>query len=251
MTRTGNQGKDATNQRLECNAAGFTLIEVLATLLLTGLLVSSMMTITGQWLGGWNRGAARLERVESLAVTIDRLALDIQSVIALPAIGRDAVPTFAGDGNGLMFVHPSIDPGAPAGLEIVRFYKSRDGILLRARAAYDPQVQLQKATVGEAVIVSRDTAGIAFAYMGKEGQYSSEWSQAQPPTAVRATIPSPAGAGRPDLIVSFPVHASVPAVCARARGYRVCEALASGQSGGQPANPANAQRPPNLPGGNP
>ena len=38
---------------------GFTLIETLAALALTGLVLSALATLTAQWLPNWNRGFAR------------------------------------------------------------------------------------------------------------------------------------------------------------------------------------------------
>ena len=222
--------------------AGFTLIEVLATLLLTGLLVSSMTIITGQWLGGWNRGAARMERAEQLTVALDRLAMDIQSAIALPTVGQEASPSFIGAVGSMMFIHPPFDHGASTGLEIVSLFSSSDGILMRARAGYDSRVSLEKSLVGEAVAVSREPFGIAFAYLNNEGKWESEWREARPPSAVRTIFKAQRGSGHADVVSSFAIHASAPAICARAKSFSACDALAAGKSTGIPDDAAAARR---------
>ena len=41
---------------------GFTLIETLVALALTGLVLSALASITAQWLPNWNRGVDRIQR---------------------------------------------------------------------------------------------------------------------------------------------------------------------------------------------
>ncbi|MEN3289563.1 MAG: ral secretion pathway protein, partial [Bradyrhizobium sp.] len=43
---------------------GFSLIEALVALALTGLVLSALATITAQWLPNWNRGIDRIQRSE-------------------------------------------------------------------------------------------------------------------------------------------------------------------------------------------
>ena len=45
---------------------GFTLIETLVALALTGLVLSALANITSQWLPNWNRGIDRIQRIVPL-----------------------------------------------------------------------------------------------------------------------------------------------------------------------------------------
>src|ERR1700731_1920998 len=51
---------------------GFTLIEALVALALTGLVLSALGTITAQWLPSWNRGLDRIQQSELIGVGMRR-----------------------------------------------------------------------------------------------------------------------------------------------------------------------------------
>jgi hypothetical protein len=209
--------------------AGFTLVETLATLLLTSVIVATLSTLTGQWLGAWNRGAPLLERMESMAVAFDRIARDAGAAIPMMSAGTSRGATFIGGADWVMFVHPSIDPGAPGGLEVVRLSASRDGRLMRARAAFDPDAPFERTNTGETVAVSREPFTLAFSYLDDEGKWASSWSAQKPPSALRVRFGAARGSGLADVVASFPIRAGAPAVCGRANAWAVCEALAAGQ----------------------
>ncbi len=48
------------------NERGFTLIETLVALALTGMVLSALASITAQWLPNWNRGIDRIQRSETI-----------------------------------------------------------------------------------------------------------------------------------------------------------------------------------------
>ena len=54
--------------------AGFTLIEVLMATLLMTVILGALATVTAQWLPSWNRGMARVQRAERLAIGLERIA---------------------------------------------------------------------------------------------------------------------------------------------------------------------------------
>src|SRR3954468_12820383 len=56
---------------------GFTLVETLAAMALTGLIVSALAAITSQWLPSWNRGFDRIQRSEAVSIALDRIGADI------------------------------------------------------------------------------------------------------------------------------------------------------------------------------
>ena len=64
--------------------AGFTLIEVLIATLLMTVILGSLATVTAQWLPNWNRGMARVQRAERLAIGIERIAADLSVAEMMP-----------------------------------------------------------------------------------------------------------------------------------------------------------------------
>src|SRR3954447_14622004 len=56
---------------------GFTLIETLAAMALTGLIVSALAATTSQWLPNWNCGFDRIQRSEAVSTALDRISADI------------------------------------------------------------------------------------------------------------------------------------------------------------------------------
>src|SRR5262245_52064922 len=59
------------------NVAGFTLLEALIAMALTGMILTALATITAQWLPNWNRGFARVQQNEHLALGLERLVADL------------------------------------------------------------------------------------------------------------------------------------------------------------------------------
>ena len=76
--------------RTSSREAGFTLIEVLMATLLMTIILGALATVTSQWLPNWNRGMARVQRLEKLALGIERIAADL-SVAEMIAPAHHAV----------------------------------------------------------------------------------------------------------------------------------------------------------------
>ena len=72
--------------------AGFSLLEALVALALTGMILSSLAMITAQWLPNWNRGFARVQGSETLALGLDRLISDMAAAEFVPAIRSRYIP---------------------------------------------------------------------------------------------------------------------------------------------------------------
>lgn len=206
---------------------GFTMIETLAVLLLTGVLVSAMTIITGQWLRSWNRGAANLQRVELLDVGIDRIALDLGSAIAMQPLGGADAPAFVGNETTVRFVHPPFDRGAPRGLEIVEFHRADDGALMRTRAQYSLDDSLLDVELGDAATVLRPPYVATFAYMDDKGKWQPEWRSASPPSSIRLSMKGVEGL--PPATTVIPVLAPFAAGCVSAKTFSACQSLMQGQ----------------------
>ena len=57
--------------------AGFTLVEALLATALMGAILAAIATVTAQWLPNWNRGFERVQRVELLAIGLERIVADL------------------------------------------------------------------------------------------------------------------------------------------------------------------------------
>ena len=77
------------SRRASRGEAGFTLIEVLMATLLMTVILAALATVTAQWLPNWNRGIARVQRAERLAMGLDRMAADL-SVAEMMPVNADA-----------------------------------------------------------------------------------------------------------------------------------------------------------------
>ena len=63
----------AIPRRARTGEAGFTLIEVLVATLLMTVILAALATVTAQWLPNWNRGMARVQRAERLAIGLEQI----------------------------------------------------------------------------------------------------------------------------------------------------------------------------------
>ena len=106
--------------------AGFTLIEALAALALTGLVLSALANITSQWLPNWNRGLDRIQRSEGVGLALQRIAADLAAAEYVPASREQQKPLFDGSELSVMFVRTALGPNARVGLDVVRIGETTD-----------------------------------------------------------------------------------------------------------------------------
>jgi len=78
------------------HVAGFTLVEALVAMLLMGMVMASLATITAQWLPNWNRGFARVQSAEHLSLVLDRLAGDLAAAEFVTLNRNNPRPLFEG-----------------------------------------------------------------------------------------------------------------------------------------------------------
>jgi len=107
--------------------AGFTLVEALLATLLMSVIMAALATVTAQWLPSWDRGIVRLQRIESLALGLDRIVADISSA-EFVSVGSssNAGPIFEGGELSVIFVRTTLSPNAATSLEIVRLGEASD-----------------------------------------------------------------------------------------------------------------------------
>ena len=120
---------------------GFTLIEALVALALTGLVLSALANLTAQWLPNWNRGLDRIQRSEMVGITLQRLADDLADALPVPASASDMGPFFSGSEQSITFVRTALGPNAGPELDVVHLGETTDKAGLatvRSRTQFRP-----------------------------------------------------------------------------------------------------------------
>jgi general secretion pathway protein J len=237
---------------------GFTLIETLVALALTGLVLSALANITSQWLPNWNRGMDRIQRSESLGLGLQRIAADLAAAEYVPANREQRQPLFEGSELSVMFVRTAFGPNARPGLEVVRIGETTDRqelVTVRSRAPFAP---LQPATslseqlrFGDPVVLLRAPLRLSFSYAGQDRVWKSSWHEARLPVAIMLTVRDAATERVLSVSTVASIHAEAPAAgnCGQQPG-KGCDGKPDGteqnskdssKDGSNPANVASGQ----------
>jgi general secretion pathway protein J len=199
---------------------GFTLIETLVALALTGLVLSALATITSQWLPNWNRGMDRVQRSESLALALQRIAADLAAAEYVPANREQRQPLFDGSELSVMFVRTAFGPDARPGLEVVRIGETTDRqefVTVRSRAPFAP---LQPAATspseqlrfGDPVVLLHAPFRLSFSYAAPDRVWKSSWHEADKlPAAIMLTVRDAATERVLSVSTVASIHAEAPA----------------------------------------
>jgi general secretion pathway protein J len=206
--------------------AGFTLIEVLMATLLMTIILAALATVTAQWLPNWNRGMARVQRAERLAMGLDRIAADIAVAEMVSVNGDTKAPLFEGTELSVTFVRTAVGPNTKPGLEIVRLVEKADSqglAMVRERASFAPMPTDAQIRFADQVVLIRAPFRVTFSYAGPDQIWQPTWrGQMQLPDMIRIVVRD--GATGQTLRVSSAaiVHVSAPAECARAKSASAC-----------------------------
>jgi general secretion pathway protein J len=195
--------------------AGFTMLEALAAIVLMGLIVGALASVTAQWMPNWNRSHIRTRRNEHLAIALDRLVADLSAAEYVSPNRVKLVPLFAGDEFSIMFVRPAVGPNSRPGLEIVKISETVDKTgpaVVRTRAPFvplatgDPAVDPIPFT--DPVVLLRAPLRVAFAYAGPDGVWGNAWRHpGELPAAVRFEILD--GDAGPVISTATRIHAEM------------------------------------------
>jgi general secretion pathway protein J len=215
--------------------AGFTLVEALMATLLMGVIMAALATITGQWLPGWDRGIVRLQRIEGLAVGLDRLVADLAVAEIVSAGDGNAAPIFDGGELSVVFVRPTLNPNAVTGLEIVRIAETSDErgpVLVRSTAPFLPNMVDAHGTdallFANPVVVVRAPYRVAFSYAGPDRVWRDTWHEkATLPRAVRVRLRDIATSTTLAVSTTTLIHAELPARCTWVKTIADCPGLGS------------------------
>lgn len=206
-------------------ASGFTLIEVLLATLLMSIVLGALATVTAQWLPNWNRGMARVQGMEKLALALDRIAADL-SAAEMIAAGTGRKPVFDGNELGLSFVRSAIGPISRPGFEVVRYGERSDkeGLaLVRDRTPLTPAFDDSPPRFADPVVLLRAPFRVVFSYAAADQVWQRGWrDQTMLPAMIRISVRD----GRSGAVLSAstatPVHINMPPDCVRARSAAAC-----------------------------
>jgi len=216
----------ARNRRPIAGEAGFTLIEVLLATLLMTVILGALATITAQWLPNWNRGMARVQRAERLAIGLERIAADL-SVAEMMPINADAkAPLFKGGELSVTFVRTAVGPNTRPGLEIIRLIEKADDrglALVRERTPFAPMPADAQIRFADQVVLIRSPFRVTFSYAGPDQVWQREWrGQQQLPEKIRIGVRNVATGQLLSVSTATVVHVNAPAECARAKNPAQC-----------------------------
>jgi|KBSMisStandDraft_5_1062788.scaffolds.fasta_scaffold131050_2 general secretion pathway protein J len=195
--------------------AGFSLIETLIALALMGFVLSSLATITAQWLPAWNRGVDRIQRTEMLGLALRRISEDLAAAEFVYANREQRQPLFEGSELAVTLVRTAIGPNAPRGLEVVRIGETangRDLLLLRSRARFAPSPVGASPSdylhLTDPVVLLGPPFRLSFAYADRDLVWQPVWHDADRlPAMVRVTVRD--GASTMSSVVA--IHIDAPA----------------------------------------
>ena len=198
---------------------GFTLIETLVAVALTGLVLSALASITSQWLPNWNRGVGRVQRSESIALALQRIGADLAAADYVPANREQRQPLFDGSELAVTFVRTTLGPNARPGLDVVRIGETtdrRDRVTVRTRAPFAPLPQAtslsEQLQLGEPVVLLRAPFRLSFSYAGRDRIWKSSWHEAERlPAAIMLTVRDAATERVLSVSTVASIHTEAPA----------------------------------------
>jgi len=216
----------AWRRRGRPHIAGFTLIEMLIATALMVAIISALATVTAQWLPNWNRGIARVQRAERLAMGLNRIAADLSVAEMMPINGDAKAPLFEGAELSVTFVRTAVGPNTRPGLEIIRFIEKADSqglALVRERAQFAPMPTDAQMRFADQVVLIRAPFRVTFSYAALDQVWQPTWrGQMQLPEMIRATVRDGATGRVLNVSTATIVHVNSPAECARAKNPASC-----------------------------
>jgi general secretion pathway protein J len=205
---------------------GFTLIETLVALALTGLVLSALAGITGQWLPNWNRGIDRIQRSEVMGIALQRIGADLAAAEYVPANHDSEHPLFDGTELSVIFVRTAVGPNAGPGLDVVRLGETterREFVTVRSRARFTPLPPASSLSeqlhFADPVMLLRAPFRLSFAYAGPDRIWKNSWRDSDKlPSMIRLTVRDAATERVLSVSTVTPVHVQVSSDCARPDG---------------------------------
>lgn len=202
---------DRFPETVACRRAGFSLIEVLAALAITVLLVVTFAPFASQLVTTWGRGARTAELVDMLARANDRIERDLLATVPMTVTrGETTSMLFRGGPGHVLFASATgFGPGR-GGLELVSIGIEPDGpdatALVRRRA---PLRDAALAPTGfkDPVTLVAGPYRYRFGFVAADGTRVEEW-QGRPDMPARVELSIVAG---DTLLLPAPLSYFIPA----------------------------------------
>lgn len=225
---------------------GFTLIEALVALALTGLVLSALATLTAQWLPNWNRGLDRIQQSELIGISMQRIAADLAAAEFVPASRASKKPLFEGTALSVTFVRTAIGPNVGIGLDVVRIGETADTgrlVTVRSRAPFTPLPAgvspSEQIRVADPVVLLRPPLRMSFAYAGPDRVFRDSWHDMDKlPAAIMLTVREAASERILSVSTVTPVHVNAPARAGKSNGDSKDDKDDNAKDDGKPANAA-------------
>jgi general secretion pathway protein J len=226
--------------RPSSRVAGFTLVEALIAIALMSAILAALAAVTNQWLRNWNRGFARVQQLEALALGLERIVSDLAAAQYVPAGRGFSQPIFDGDLLSVTFVRPTFGPDEIPSLDVIRIGEDVDRqgrIIVRRRTPFVPVLvgvnDRDQPHFADEVVLVREPYRLSFSYAGPDRIWKDTWHNLDVlPRAVRLTLRDAATNRILSLSTAVMVHADLPAKCVTPMDLAECFA----------APQANAQR---------
>jgi len=243
------------SRRPRSREAGFTLIETLIATALMAAILAALATVTAQWLPNWNRGFARIQRNEGLALGIERMVADLAAAQFVSAGREFAQPVFEGGVLGVTFVRPTFGPNALPGLEVVRIAEAaadRGRAMVRTRAPFVPVVtgvnDRTPPVFIDPVVLIREPYRVSFNYAGPDRVWKDSWRNADElPRAVRVSVRDAATQRLLAVSTATMIHVELPAQCVSAAQVAGCSRAPAQPPPDQAAQPTAGANPAPIP----
>ncbi|HMN72273.1 MAG TPA: general secretion pathway protein GspJ [Rhodoblastus sp.] len=223
------------------SCAGFSILEGLVALALSGLVMAGGASLVAQWMPAWNRGFHAVQKADLTGLALDRIAADLGEARYVTGSAQDNYFFFSGEPEAVTFVRPVLDPGERPGLEVVRIMTVADktGVrIVRRQARFTPlppgAVAGQDLRFSSTAVLLRAQARIDFGYADAEGRWRSQWDDPFAlPARVRIALRDPASGAEIAPSTIAVIHAEGPARCAGARSMKSCGKADQQEQGGQ------------------
>jgi len=209
--------------------AGFTLVEALLATALMGVILAAIGTVTAQWLPNWNRSFERVQRVELLAIGLERIVADLAAAEFVTAGGDAQPPVFEGTELSVAFLRTALGPNTRPGLELVRIAETggEKGLMtVRTRARFLPTGRDGTSTQpspSDPVVLLRAPYRATFSYAGPDRVWRNTWrGERLLPKAIRIQVRDAATDRTLAVSTATLVHADMPADCVLAEVITDC-----------------------------
>ena len=201
-------------RRSRSASCGFSLVEVLAALVVTMLLVLAFTPFAGQMLATWVRGSETARLVELKTRGISRLRQDLRHAIVWTGFGEeDKLATFRGAATAISFAAITGLGPERDGVEMLSITvdTSADGrALVRRRAGL---AGTAFGTFRDPVILVSGPFRYVFTYIARDGRELPVWTnQAELPSRIKLSIFDHRGAVF-SAPIELPTLASLSAGC--------------------------------------